>query len=115
METFQSLLAKKLSEALANVGLPNAGELTPATDPRFGDYQTNAALVLGKQHGENPRALAEQIVAQFNAGEICEPPVIAGAGFINFALRPRAVAERRWRCCEMNGSALQKQNQQGAS
>jgi len=94
METFQSLLAKKLSEALANVGLPNAGELTPATDPRFGDYQTNAALVLGKQRGENPRALAEQIVAQFNAGEICEPPVIAGAGFINFALRPRAVAEK---------------------
>src|SRR5215469_5820750 len=94
METFQSLLAKKLSEALANVGLPNAGELTPATDPRFGDYQTNAALVLGKQHGENPRALAEQIVAQFNADEICEPPVIAGAGFINFTLRPRAVAEK---------------------
>jgi arginyl-tRNA synthetase len=94
METFQSLLAKKLSEALANAGLPAAGELTPATDPRFGDYQTNAALVLGKQRGENPRALAEQIVAQFNAGDVCEPPVVAGAGFINFALRPGAVAEK---------------------
>jgi arginyl-tRNA synthetase len=94
METFQSLLAKELSEALANAGLPAAGELTPATDPRFGDYQTNAALVLGKQRGENPRALAEQIVAQFNAGDVCEPPVVAGAGFINFALRPGAVAEK---------------------
>src|SRR6266581_30392 len=62
METFQSLLAKKLSEALAKAGLPTAGELTPATDPRFGDYQTNAALVLGKQRGENPHALAEKTV-----------------------------------------------------
>jgi arginyl-tRNA synthetase len=94
METFQSLLAKKLSEALANAGLPAAGELAPATDPRFGDYQTNAALVLGKQRGENPRALAEQIVGQFNAGDVCDPPVVAGAGFINFALRSGAVAEK---------------------
>ena len=94
METFQSLLAKKLSEALANAGLPAAGELVPATDPRFGDYQTNAALMLGKQRGENPRALAEQIVAQFSAGDVCEPPVVAGAGFINFVLRSGAVAEK---------------------
>src|SRR5437867_9625430 len=94
METFQSLLAKKLSEALAKAGLPTTGELTPATDPRFGDYQTNAALVLGKQRGEKPQVLAEQIVAQFNAGDVCEPPVVAGAGFINFTLRPGAVAEK---------------------
>ena len=94
METFQSLLTKKLYEALAKVGLPSAGELTPATDPRFGDYQTNAALVLGKQRGENPRALAEQIAAQFNAGDVCDPPVVAGAGFINFTLRVGAVGEK---------------------
>src|SRR5881398_3662001 len=94
METFQSLLAKKLSNALKNAGLPDAGELTPASDPRFGDYQTNAALVLGKQRGENPRVLAEKIVAHLVTGDVCEPPVIAGAGFINFTLRPGAVAEK---------------------
>jgi arginyl-tRNA synthetase len=94
METFQSLLAKKLSNALAAAGLPNAGELTPATDPRFGDYQTNAALVLGKQRGENPREIAEKIVGHLNVGDLCEPPVIAGPGFINFKLRPGAVAEK---------------------
>ena len=94
METFQSLLARKLSEALAKAGLPTAGELTPATDPRFGDYQTNAALILGKQRRENPRALAQKIVAQFDAGDVCEPPVVEGAGFINFVIRPRAVAEK---------------------
>jgi arginyl-tRNA synthetase len=94
METFQSLLAKKLSDALAVAGLPDAGELTPATDPRFGDYQTNAALVLGRQRGENPREVAEKIVGHLNVGDLCEPPLVAGPGFINFTLRPGAVAEK---------------------
>ena len=94
METFQSLLAKKLSDALATAGLPDAGELTPATDQRFGDYQTNAALVLGKQRGENPRELAEKIIGHLNVGDLCEPPVVAGPGFINFTLRPGAIAEK---------------------
>jgi len=94
METFQSVLAKKLSDALAAAGLPAAGELTLASDPRFGDYQTNAALILGKQRGENPRVLAEKIVAHFVTADLCEPPAVAGAGFINFTLRAAAVAEK---------------------
>ncbi len=94
METFQSLLAKKLSEALAKAGLPTAGELTPATDPRFGAYQTNAALVLGKERGENPRALAEKIAAHFDVGDLCETPAVAGAGFINFTLLSGAIEKK---------------------
>jgi len=94
METFQSLLAKKLSDALAAAGLPSAGDLTPATDPRFGDYQTNAALVLGKQQGENPRTLAEKILARLDVGRLCEPPTVAGVGFINFTLHADAVARK---------------------
>jgi len=94
METFQSLLAKKLSDALAIAGLPDAGELTPATDPRFGDYQTNAALVLGKRRGENPREVAEKIVRHLDVDDLCEPLVVAGPGFINFTLDPGAVAEK---------------------
>jgi len=94
METFQSLLAKKLSDALAAAGLPDAGELTPATDARFGDYQTNAALVLGKQRGENSRDVAKKIVEHLGVDDLCELPAIAGPGFINFTLRPGAVAEK---------------------
>jgi arginyl-tRNA synthetase len=94
METFQSLLAKRLSKALAKAGLLNAGELTQATDPRFGDYQTNAALVLGKQRSENPRNLAEKILAELDVGDLCDPPVVAGAGFINFTLRVDTVAKK---------------------
>lgn len=94
MDTFQSLLAKKLSDALASAGLPSAGELTQATDPRFGDYQTNVALVLGKQRGENPRALAEKIVAHLGVDDLCDEPAVAGAGFINFTLRQAAVEKQ---------------------
>jgi arginyl-tRNA synthetase len=94
METFQSILRKKLFEALAKGGFPNAGDITPATDSRFGDYQTNAALVLAKQRGENPRELAAKIVATLDVGEWSETPTIAGAGFINFTLRPAAIAQQ---------------------
>jgi arginyl-tRNA synthetase len=95
MDTFQSLLAKKLSDALARAGFPAAtGELAQATDPRFGDYQTNVALVLGKQRGENPRALAGKIVTQLDVSDVSEPPAIAGAGFINFTLRQDAVEKK---------------------
>jgi arginyl-tRNA synthetase len=94
METFQAILARKLSAALAAAELPNAGELTPATDPRFGDYQTNVALVLAKQRDDNPRALAAKIIAQLDVHDICDPPQVAGVGFINFTLRGEAVAAK---------------------
>src|SRR5712692_923029 len=94
METFQTLLAKKLADALTAAKLPNTGELTPASDARFGDYQTNAALLLGKQRGENPGKVAEEILGQVDVGDLCEPPTVAGAGFINFTLRAEAVAKK---------------------
>src|SRR5713101_6435559 len=94
METFQSLLEKKLSEALAKAGFPGTGDLTPATDARFGDYQTNAALVLAKQRGESPKTVADKILAQIDVGEWCETPTLAGAGFINFKLRADAVVKQ---------------------
>jgi len=94
METFQAILTQKLAEALSAAGLPPAGAVTPATDARFGDYQTNAALVLAKQMGENPRALAQKILDAYDRWDLCDPPTIAGAGFLNFALRPAAIADK---------------------
>jgi arginyl-tRNA synthetase len=94
METFQTLLGGSLSRALDAAGLSAAGDVVPATDARFGDYQTNAALVLAKQRGENPRALAQKIIDQLEVAEWCESPTIAGAGFINFELKPTAIARQ---------------------
>ncbi len=94
METFQTLLAKRLADALTKAGFPNVGELTQATDPRFGDYQTNAALVLGKQGGENPKTVAEKILQHLDVADLSDSPTVAGAGFINFKLLPNAVARK---------------------
>jgi arginyl-tRNA synthetase len=94
MDTFQSLLRKRLSDALAKSGFSDAGELTIATDPRFGDYQSTAALVLGKQRNENPRDIASRIISHLDVADISAPPQVAGAGFINFTLRGEAVAKQ---------------------
>ena len=93
MQTFQEIFAQRLADALAKAGFPNTGELTQATDSRFGDYQTNAALILGKQRGENPRAVAETILKHLDVGDLSDQPSVAGAGFINFKLRPDALAK----------------------
>ena len=91
MKTFQETLAERVSEALKKAGLSEVGELTPASDSRFGDYQTNAALILGKQRGENPRNVAAKILENLDVTDLTDPPGVAGAGFINFTLRRDAV------------------------
>lgn len=93
METPQSLLAGKLRAALPSDAALEP-QVTAATDARFGDYQTNAAMVLAKQAKTNPRQLAQRILEKLDVAEMCEPPEIAGAGFINFRLK-REWLERR--------------------
>ena len=70
-------------------GLPRpAITAEPPRDPAHGDLATNAAMVLAKPAGMNPRALAEAL-----AGELAKLPEvtateIAGPGFINLRLSP---------------------------
>ncbi|MEP0872592.1 arginine--tRNA ligase [Trichocoleus desertorum AS-A10] len=66
--------------------------LVPASNPKFGDYQSNAPLSLTKKLGQPPRAIAEQIVQQLNVSDFCAPPIIAGPGFINLTLKPEYLA-----------------------
>ncbi len=62
--------------------------LVPASNPKFGDYQSNIALSIAKQLGQPPRAIAEKLVQQLDVTDICQPPVVAGPGFINLTLKP---------------------------
>lgn len=93
MDTLPSLIAARLRPALPE-GASLDPQVTPATDARFGDYQTNAAMVLAKQLKANPRQLAQQIIGKLDVSDLCEAPEIAGAGFINFRLKPELVASR---------------------
>ena len=61
--------------------------LLPASNPKFGDYQSNAALSLAKRLQQKPRAIAEQIVEQLEVTPLCKEPTVAGPGFINLSLQ----------------------------
>ncbi|MBS1998066.1 MAG: arginine--tRNA ligase, partial [Cyanobacteria bacterium SZAS LIN-2] len=58
-----------------------------ASNPAFGDFQSNLALTLSKQLKQPPRAIAEQIVSKFDVDGICDAPTVAGPGFINIRLK----------------------------
>jgi len=95
METLQSILESKVRSAVADMaGEPVPVLLSQATDPTFGDYQTNIAMVLAKKLRANPRQIAGQIIERLDLDGICEKPEIAGAGFINFRIRSEYLRER---------------------
>ena len=90
------LIEQRLQQAVLAV-LPDADIATvlvrPCPDRKFGDYQTNALMALAKARKMNPRQLATDVVAQLDVGDCCEKVEIAGAGFLNFRLKPAALAQ----------------------
>ena len=85
--SLQSLLQSRVADALRAAGIDEGvAQVTPAADTRFGDFQTNAAMVAAKSLKKNPREVAAQIVSCLHVEDLSEPPQIAGAGFINFRI-----------------------------
>lgn len=95
-----ALIRERFSQALTSLGI-EAGELPALTalvvssqDAKFGDYQANVAMPLGKRLGKPPREIANQLVAALDVAEFCDPPQIAGPGFINLRLNDRWLADQ---------------------
>lgn len=89
------ILEEKLAEAAKKV-LPEGDysfPVRPCPDTRFGDYQTSAVMGLAKEIKKNPRQIASEIVANLDVSEWCEKVEVAGGGFINFRIKPSAMAE----------------------
>ena len=90
------LIEQRLQKAVKAV-LPDADVaavlVRPCPDPRFGDYQTNALMSLAKARKLNPRQLATEVVAKLEVADGCEKVEVAGAGFLNFRLKPAALAQ----------------------
>ncbi|MBE9230177.1 arginine--tRNA ligase [Cuspidothrix issatschenkoi LEGE 03284] len=91
MNATQEQLKLKLTQALVaafGTGYTNTDPiLVSASNPKFGDYQANVALSLSKKLGKQPRIIATEIVNKLDVSDICEPPEIAGPGFINLKLQ----------------------------
>jgi arginyl-tRNA synthetase len=88
---YSALLDGVLDDLVAEGALPDGVDrknvtVEPPRDASHGDLATNAAMVLAKPAGTNPRALAEAIKPKLEA----LPPVtsveVAGPGFINLRL-----------------------------
>lgn len=64
-------------------------------DMSHGDYAVNAALAGAKTLGRSPRDLAEELASHMRASltGFAETVTVAGPGFINVKLSPKAVAE----------------------
>lgn len=67
-------------------------KVEPPRDAGHGDMSTNAAMVLAKAAGKNPRQLAETLAAKIGALDGVRDVSIAGPGFVNFRLEPAAWA-----------------------
>ncbi|MBP6603368.1 MAG: arginine--tRNA ligase [Verrucomicrobiales bacterium] len=98
--TFSAQITTLLNDALLRT--PFAGDLPEgfiakvdqSQNRQFGDYQSNAAMILAKELRRNPREVATAITEAFDGGGLCEKPEIAGPGFVNFRLTTAALTER---------------------
>jgi arginyl-tRNA synthetase len=88
---YAALLDGVLDDLVAEGALPaeldrNNVTVEPPRDASHGDLATNAAMVLAKSAGTNPRALAERIKPKLEALPSVTSVEIAGPGFINLRL-----------------------------
>jgi len=83
-----------LKTAAATSGF-DAADFSPevrTADPKHGDFQANGVLPYAKRTKQNPRALADKLVAALPADIAAACTVtVAGPGFINFTLQPAAL------------------------
>lgn len=86
MATPREILTQRLKLALEKSFPDVTPDVVSATDPQFGDYQTNVAMVLAKKNRMAPREVARRIVNDLDVRDISELPKVEGAGFINFRL-----------------------------
>ncbi len=73
---------------------------------QFGDFATNAALVVAKKEGKNPKEVAGSLVEKLKKSDalatVVEKIEVAGPGFINFFLSQEALFESLQKAEEEN-------------
>lgn len=91
MDVF-ALFSARVSNAL-QVLYPEVGPdllarivVEPPRDAAHGDLSTNAAMIVAKPLGKNPREVATALVEHFQADHDVTSVEVAGPGFINFRL-----------------------------
>lgn len=80
-----------VAEGVLPAGLDYANvAVEPPRDAAHGDMATNAAMVLAKPAGANPRVIAEALAAKLSADPRITAAEVAGPGFLNLRLAPES-------------------------
>lgn len=82
----RSRFAPALAPLAADIA-PLLAMIRPTQDARFGDFQANMAMPIAKSSSKPPRDVATDILSRLDVADLCEPPELAGPGFINLTVR----------------------------
>ncbi|MDT2044837.1 arginine--tRNA ligase [Priestia aryabhattai] len=99
VEQVQSKLKAEIQDAVVKAELATKDQLPEVVlevpkDKAHGDYSTNMAMQLARIAKKAPRAIAEELVAQFDKSKASiEKIEIAGPGFINFYMNNSYLTE----------------------
>lgn len=76
--------------------------LKPSQESKFGDFQANCAMPLSKLVKKPPRDVATELIEKLDVTDLCDPPEIAGPGFINFRIKSDRLAAETQRITQDN-------------
>jgi arginyl-tRNA synthetase len=89
--SLKAQLAEQLTHILEKLDIHDIQPLIDyPSNPEFGDFSTNVAMMAAKKAGKNPRELAEELRREMGEGR-WEKVEIAGPGFINFWIKDSAL------------------------
>ena len=98
MNTLKHTLNQLVGEALSTVsGLADCDpNVITASQPGFGDYQSNGVMSIAKKVATNPRQLASDVAEKItaDANPLIAKLEVAGPGFINIHLSNAALMQR---------------------
>ncbi len=94
----KQILHDHIIEVLNKLGYVHERDFTVEVpnNPEFGDYSSNAAMVLGKANKLAPKAMAEAMIKELKKNKSYKKLEIAGPGFINFHLAPVMYQKALW-------------------
>ncbi|MBK6842205.1 MAG: arginine--tRNA ligase [Gemmatimonadetes bacterium] len=94
--TPETILRDALRDAAVAIGAPDdfQPQLERPRDPSFGDWASNAAMLLARHLKRKPLEIAQDLVARLDVAKAgVSEAYVAGAGFINFRLAAGAEAQ----------------------
>ena len=94
LERYLETLGSEAIQKALDLDGPRPALVRPTQDPKFGDFQINGAMPLGKELRKPPRELAQPIAEALAGVDAIEKAEVAGPGFVNIHLSPSWIASK---------------------